>query len=195
MAVDWSRMETRVLKLQQRIFRASKTKQKDKVRWYQNQLFNAYSAKLLALRKVTQDNRGTAGVDGVKALNPKQRLTLAKSLALDGRANGVQRVYIPKPGTSEQRPLSIPPAPEKIKTHRREIKTVIKRCVSADQIVGRLNPIIRGWCQYYQTVVSKAIFAKLSKYTFDSLFRWAQFKHCTKTESTKLIGKKLQKAV
>ena len=62
------------------------------------------------------------------------------------------------------------------------IKTVIKRCVSADQIVGRLNPIIRGWCQYYQTVVSKAIFAKISKYTFDSLFRWAQFKHPTKSK-------------
>ena len=51
----------------------------------------------------------------MKALNPKQRLTLAKSLALDGRANRIQRVYIPKPGTSEQRPLGIPTIADRAK--------------------------------------------------------------------------------
>jgi RNA-directed DNA polymerase len=59
---------------------------------------------------VTQDNRGknTAGVDGVKAITPKQRLQLALSLTLSEKVLPTRRVWIPKPGKSEKRPLGIP---------------------------------------------------------------------------------------
>ena len=59
------------------------------------------SAKLLVVRRVTQDNQGkkTAGVDGVKSLTPEQLLVLTENL---------KRVWIPKPGTDEKRPLGIP---------------------------------------------------------------------------------------
>jgi RNA-directed DNA polymerase len=60
---------------------------------------------------VTQDNAGkkTAGVDGVASLAPPQRLALANDLrALNRVARPVRRVWIPKPGTTEQRPLGIP---------------------------------------------------------------------------------------
>jgi RNA-directed DNA polymerase len=59
---------------------------------------------------VTQDNRGkqTAGVDGVKRLAPAQRLDLARTLLPLPKARPVRRVWIPKPGTTEQRPLGIP---------------------------------------------------------------------------------------
>ena len=42
-------------------------------------LSNLIETKLLAVRKVTQDNRGkkTAGVDGVKFLSPSKRICLA----------------------------------------------------------------------------------------------------------------------
>ena len=68
------------------------------------------SAKLLAVRRVTQDNRGkaTAGVDGVKALTPAESLNLADTLSLNSFATPVRRVRIPKPGTEETRPLGIP---------------------------------------------------------------------------------------
>jgi RNA-directed DNA polymerase len=65
---------------------------------------------LLAVRRVTQDNRGkrTAGVDGVKSLTPRQRQRLAQTLRLTDRAAPLRRVWLPKPGTEERRPLGIP---------------------------------------------------------------------------------------
>jgi RNA-directed DNA polymerase len=68
---------------------------------------------VLAVRKVSQDNQGkkTAGVDGVKSLTPHERLALARQLHAHPfvpKSPPVRRVWIPKPGTSEQRPLGIP---------------------------------------------------------------------------------------
>ena len=39
---------------------------------------------------------------------PPQRLALAQSLILDGTTTPVRRVWIPKPGSTDQRPLGIP---------------------------------------------------------------------------------------
>ena len=70
----------------------------------------SWYAKCLAVRRVTQDNSGkkTAGIDGVASLPPEARLTLVGCLQLGDKATPSRRVWIPKPGSSEQRPLSIP---------------------------------------------------------------------------------------
>jgi RNA-directed DNA polymerase len=70
----------------------------------------SWSARMLAVRRVTQDNQGkkTAGVDGVKSLSPVQRLKLVKNLELKGKSKPTRRVWIDKPGTDEKRPLGIP---------------------------------------------------------------------------------------
>jgi RNA-directed DNA polymerase len=70
----------------------------------------SWSAKCLSVRRVTQDNQGkkTAGVDGIKSLTPVQRLKLVKNLKLSRKAKPTRRVWIPKPGTEEKRPLGIP---------------------------------------------------------------------------------------
>jgi RNA-directed DNA polymerase len=47
-------------------------------------------------------------VDGVKSLTPKQRINLVSKLKLTGKAKPTRRVNIPKPGTTETRPLGIP---------------------------------------------------------------------------------------
>lgn len=95
-----------------KIFLYSKKKDRSKVHKYQKILIKSRSARLLAVRKVTQDNRGknTAGVDGIKTVPRGNRLSLsrAKDLELNGKADSIRRVYIPKPGTKERRPLGIP---------------------------------------------------------------------------------------
>lgn len=76
----------------------------------QKTLLHSWSAKCLAVRRVTQENTGkkTAGVDGLKSLTQKQRIELVGRLKLTGKASPTRRVWIPKPGTKEKRPLGIP---------------------------------------------------------------------------------------
>ena len=70
----------------------------------------SWSNRMLAVRRVTLENQGkkTAGVDGVKSLSPNERLELARELKLTGESKPTRRVWIPKPGTDEKRPLGIP---------------------------------------------------------------------------------------
>lgn len=70
----------------------------------------SWSGRVLAVRRVTQDNQGkkTAGIDGVKNLTPAARLEMAQNLRLTGKASPTRRVWIPKPGKAEKRPLGIP---------------------------------------------------------------------------------------
>ncbi len=108
--VNWPAVETNVRRLQERIYCATQTEDWRKVKNRQKLLARATSNKLLAIRRVTQENQGkhTAGVDGVVGDTPTARLQLFKEgLSLKGyRPKPVRRVYIPKSGG--QRPLGIP---------------------------------------------------------------------------------------
>lgn len=70
----------------------------------------SWSNRILAVRRVTVENQGkkTAGVDGIKSLSPAARLNLARQLKLTGKSQPTRRVWIPKPGKPEKRPLGIP---------------------------------------------------------------------------------------
>ena len=67
---------------------------------------------MIAVRQVTQQNQGkkTAGVDGVVALKPSERQPVVRQLKVnDGKkVKPTRRVWIPKPGRDEKRPLGIP---------------------------------------------------------------------------------------
>nr|WP_318528552.1 group II intron reverse transcriptase/maturase [Plectonema radiosum] len=108
--IPWHSLERKVYKLQKRIYQASQRGDTKAVRKLQKTLMRSWSGKSLAVRKVTQDNQGkkTAGVDGVKSLTPKARLTLVSNLKLNRKVKATRRVWIPKLGSSEKRPLGIP---------------------------------------------------------------------------------------
>ena len=108
--LNWRKLEKVTFKLQKRIFRASERGDVKAVRKLQKTLINSWSAKCIAVRRITQDNQGknTAGVDGIKTLNPKQRMNLVGRLKLTNKVKPTRRVNIPKPGTTETRPLGIP---------------------------------------------------------------------------------------
>ena len=108
--INWRKAERSVFKLQKRIFKASQRGDVLLIRRLQKLLMKSRYAKLLAVRRVTQDNMGkkTAGVDGKKSLTPKQRLDLMNNLKLGSKVSPTRRVWIPKPGTDEKRPLGIP---------------------------------------------------------------------------------------
>ena len=77
-AINWRKITREVNRLRQRIYRATIEGDLRKVRNLQKLALKARSNKLLAIRKVTQVNKGkaTPGVDKVIALDNKQRENL-----------------------------------------------------------------------------------------------------------------------
>ena len=108
--IPWRKLEKNIYKLQKRIYKASRRDDVKLVRRLQKLLIKSQAAKLLAVRRVTQDNQGrkTAGVDGVKSLIPKQLLSLVNKLKLGSKVAPTRKIWIPKPNKEEKRPLGIP---------------------------------------------------------------------------------------
>jgi RNA-directed DNA polymerase len=108
--VPWRKLEVAVFKLQRRIYRASQANDRKRVHKLQRLLVKSRAAKYLAVRRVTQDNHGkqTAGVDGITALTSGQRQQVVEQFDTLPTGQPARRVWIPKVGTTELRPLSIP---------------------------------------------------------------------------------------
>jgi RNA-directed DNA polymerase len=113
--LPWKRFQRNVFKRQKRLYRATSRGDVHTVRKLQRLVIHSRSAKLLAVRRVTQDNRGkkTAGIAGVKSLTVNQRLQLAQTWTLDDTATPVRRAWIPKTGSPDKRPLGIPTLPDR----------------------------------------------------------------------------------
>ena len=81
--LNWKKIRKVVFRLQIRLFKAMRAGDSARVRNLQNLILRSRSARLLAIRQVTQLNAGkrTAGVDGIKSLNFKQRFELEERLA------------------------------------------------------------------------------------------------------------------
>jgi len=126
--INWRRAERLTFKLQKRIYQASERGDVKAVRKLQKTLINSWSNKVLAVRRVTQDNTGvrTAGVDGIKLLSPKQRIKLVSQLKATGKSQPTRRIMIPKPGTNESRPLGIPTM------YDRALQAVVKAAIEPE---------------------------------------------------------------
>src|SRR3989475_8380512 len=112
--LPWKKLEKHTFRIQKRIYRASQRGNVRAVHKLQKLLTKSEAARLVAVRRVTQDNQGkkTAGVDGVKSVPPSQRLNLVEAIhpkhAGKRPPKPLRRVWIPKPGREEKRPLGIP---------------------------------------------------------------------------------------
>src|SRR5260370_28598542 len=112
--LPWRRLEKHTFRIQKRIYRASQRGNQRAVHKLQKLLMKSQAARLVAVRRVTQDNQGkkTAGVDGVKSVAPQQRFVMVEQIHpkqwADHKTHPVRRVWIPKPGKAEKRPLGIP---------------------------------------------------------------------------------------
>ncbi|NER01396.1 MAG: DNA polymerase [Okeania sp. SIO3C4] len=76
----------------------------------------------------------------------------------------------------------ITPSKESQKKHYQQIAEVIDRHRGQSQValIRNLNPIIRGWCNYFSTVVSQKIFNKIWHLTVWKLIKWGIKKHRNK---------------
>lgn len=108
--INWPKVNSYVSKVQTQIYKARKGGNIKRVHLLQNMLINSRAAKLVATHRVTTLNKGrkTAGIDKRILSKSEEKLALALSLSLDGKAQPIRRVWIPKPGKQEKRPLGIP---------------------------------------------------------------------------------------
>ena len=77
----------------------------------------------------------------------------------------------------------IRPSDEKIKIHYKKIVEVLDsmRGKSQEAIIGRLNQIITGWCNYHKAVCSKETFKDLDNLVYKKLRRWVKHRHPNKS--------------
>ena len=75
--------------------------------------------------------------------------------------------------------LLIKPAKASIKRVLVKVRELIKSqpTVSAVVLIQQLNPIIRGWANYFRHVVSKDTFSHVDKQIFNAIYRWIRRKH------------------
>src|SRR6266480_1950835 len=106
-------LEQQVVRAQKQISQASQRGDTQAVHTLQQRLMESEAARLLAVRRVTEENHGkdTAGVDGVKSLTSRERLAMVSAIHPkhwnQQPPRPVRRVWVPKPGTAERRPLAI----------------------------------------------------------------------------------------
>src|SRR5437016_9803046 len=80
--LPWKKLEQHCFRIQKRIYRASQRGNQRAVHKLQKLLMKSEAARMLAVRRVTQENQGkkTAGVDGIKSVKPKERLLMAQQI-------------------------------------------------------------------------------------------------------------------
>src|ERR1700730_3147191 len=108
-SIDWTHCERTVRKLQARIVKAMKEARHGKVKALQWLLTHSLSGKVLAVRRVTENQgKRTPGVDGEIWKTPAAKVRAMLSLKRRGyRPQPLRRVYIPK-SNGKLRPLGIP---------------------------------------------------------------------------------------
>jgi RNA-directed DNA polymerase len=74
----------------------------------------------------------------------------------------------------------IKPCKKAIKSHYEELASIVKHTNKTEVLVTQLNPIIRGWCNYFSTVSSKKSYSRLRSLLFYRLWKWARKKHPTR---------------
>ena len=108
-SIDWKKAQVNVRRLQARIVQAMKAGKWGKVKALQHLLTRSFSAKALAVKRVTENQgKNTPGVDKVIWQTPTTKEMAIQELRQRGyTALPLRRLYIPK-ANGKKRPLGIP---------------------------------------------------------------------------------------
>jgi RNA-directed DNA polymerase len=73
----------------------------------------------------------------------------------------------------------ITPSKKSVKAFLRKVRKRIKESgdLTASELIGELNPMIRGWALYHRHVVSKDIFHAVDHAIFQAIWSWARRRH------------------
>ena len=78
--------------------------------------------------------------------------------------------------------LLITPSKKNVQAFLTKIRSLVKGNWTAEQknLIGLLNPMIKGWANYHQHVVSKKVFARVDSEIWRVLWRWCCRRHPNK---------------
>jgi RNA-directed DNA polymerase len=116
------------------------------------------------------------------ALSPEKTKIRYLSEGFDFLGFNVRQYPAPRTSRSGWK-LLITPSKAAVQKFRSKIKAIwLKlRGQSVGAVLKALNPIIRGWANYYRTVVSKATFNKLDHWMYSRCVRYAKHQHPLKS--------------
>jgi RNA-directed DNA polymerase len=75
--------------------------------------------------------------------------------------------------------ILVKPSRQSVHTVLEKVRTLIKANAQATtaNLIGQLNPLIRGWANYHRHVASKQTFTKVDNAIFFTLWQWAKRRH------------------
>lgn len=78
--------------------------------------------------------------------------------------------------------LLIRPSRKNVKAFLKKVRELIRAHPTATQenLIGLLNPVIRGWANYHRGIVAKEVFRKVDSDIWSALWRWARRRHTRK---------------
>jgi RNA-directed DNA polymerase len=150
--VAWKKFDKQIREIQKRIYDASVRKDLKSVRSLQKVLVGLTPAKFIAVRRISQDNRE-------KKTSILERIDLVDELKIDGQADSIRRVFIPK-----QKPLGIP-------TMRDRAKQFLLLMALEPEWEARFEPNSYGFrpgrsCEDARAAISQTLKQK-AKYVFN----------------------------
>jgi len=87
--------------------------------------------------------------------------------------------------TGNKHKLLVKPSKKHVQAHLEKVRDIVKKnkTLPAGKLILLLNPIIRGWAQYHQHVVSKEIFNSVDDAIYQRLRRWMERRHPKKSKT------------
>nr|WP_244191143.1 group II intron maturase-specific domain-containing protein [Prosthecochloris sp. ZM] len=75
--------------------------------------------------------------------------------------------------------LLIKPSKANIKAHLTKVREIIKanKAIKQSNLIGILNPVLRGWANYHRHAVAKDVFARNDHEVWSMLWKWAKRRH------------------
>lgn len=79
--------------------------------------------------------------------------------------------------------LHIRPSKESLKKIKAKVSEVCKssRGLNQEELIKKLNPVLRGWANYHRHSICSDSFAQLDSHVWNRVFRWARRRHPNKT--------------
>jgi RNA-directed DNA polymerase len=148
------------------------------VRWADDFLVTANSREVLEETVLPRINAFLAA-RGVR-LSPTKTVITQISQGFDFLGQTRRKYERPqgKPAT-----LQITPSKASVQAINARVKTRCKQSAGSTpaQLIGTLNPVLRGWANYHRHVICGTTFAQLDSFVWRRLFRWAKRRHPDKT--------------